>query len=215
MPKVPPKDQYRMTIALGEAMADFDYRANELAFIGNDICPLFLQFKKAVGLWDNFSVSRGMDIHAWVDKPVDEILRVSRSLLHELQSNWSLYGNDYWFRGPSDWSKRRGLAGMLLADGRVGLLSNQVPGELTLSVDGGKELLDLRGLDEYAAESPPILRFYRKPNDIRWREHLAAIIEFVEAHPTEDAMVRLRHHYVNDPVPKVPKVRRAASKKGE
>lgn len=179
--KAEPKDQVAFTVQSQRESLTIAYRSAELSFLGNEVCVELSTFCKAIGLWDNFRVATGMNTEAWAEKDGATLEATTTALLARLEADWDLFGHDYSYRCPHQMNRQRGIEGVILKDGRRGLLVSQRPGELHISLrtDGHEECIDLRGLASFEAESPPFIRFYRKPNNIRWREHLRTLSSFL------------------------------------
>lgn len=196
-PTVASSDHYAFTISCGAETLTVSYRRRELAFLCGRSSPELTAFRRAVGLWDNFLVADGMDTQAWTDKPGLALHETTSALTSRLERDWHLFGKDYAFRCSRDMHRRSGQQVVVLKDGGTGILVAQRPGELHMETGSRTDMqvIDLRALDLYEAQSPPVIRFYSEPNDIRWRELLKPLLSFVEA--TACSTYRIRHHFAD------------------
>lgn len=196
--------EYCFTVECEQRTLTTRYGSRELTFIvlGNPLIPAAEEFKKAVGLWDNFSIARGMNAKAWTTKSREELQRAVQRFQQAIEADHELLRYDYQW-GLSSTPKRRNSApgGVGNVDGKSGLVSARHPGQLYLelrevSPEGKWEIVEIRDL----RKGPPVvtdelatIKVYRRRNKIDWTPKLAQLAEFLQSCYADS--VRIRHHY--------------------
>jgi len=174
-----------------------------LAFIvlGEPLIPAAEDFKKAVGLWDNFSVARGMDTKAWATKPRLELLRAAEHFEQAIKADRELLQYDYQYGFSSIPNQKNSAAGGAgKVDGKDTMISAKHPGQLYLSLwgkgpDGKGRIVETRDL----RKGPPVVtelgtsKVYRRKNKVDWEPKLSRLVEFLQRSKSE--LVHIRHHY--------------------
>jgi hypothetical protein len=196
--------EYCFTVECEQRTLTIRYSSRELTFIvlGNPLVPAAEDFKRAVGLWDNFSVAHGMDTKAWTAKFRSELLRAAECLQQAIEADRELLQYDYQY-GFSLIPKRRNSAAMSVRSlgGQSALISAKHPGQLYFQLlekgpDGeGRvvETIDLRKGPPVMVEELGTITVYRRRNKIDWEPKLSRLTEFLQAFQSEG--LRIRHHY--------------------
>jgi len=161
--------------------------------LGEPLIPAAEDFKKAVGLWDNFSVARGMDTKAWATKPRLELLRAAEHFEQAIKADRELLQYDYQYGFSSIPNQKNSAAGGAgKVDGKDTMISAKHSGQLYLSLWG-------KGPDGNLRKGPPVLtelgtiKVYRRKNKVDWEPKLSRLVEFLQSSKSEH--VHIRHHY--------------------
>jgi hypothetical protein len=189
-------DKYRFTVAAGESKHLQPYSNEELKFLTGDGAPEITAFRREIGLWDNFSVSRGMDGKAWTSKARKSLLPSTSALRHLLESQSELFANSYKLRCPSSLSRGSSRCRAVLASGEAGVLNARHAGQLYLECEApSTRIIDMRNAVDFENEQGHG-RIYRKGNFLRWTEFLATLEQFLEESSVVE--VSIRHDYARD-----------------
>jgi hypothetical protein len=196
--------EYSFTVECEQRAITVRYNSRELTFIvlGKPLIPAAEDFKKALGLWDNFSVARGMDTKAWTTKSRSELLRAAEQFQQAIEADRELLQYDYQY-GFSSIPNQRNSAkrGAGSVDGRSAIISAKHPGQLYLQLweqgpDGKGRIVETRDL----RKGPPAsthelgtIKVYRRKNKVDWKPKLSQLVEFLQASQSES--VHIRHHY--------------------
>lgn len=196
--------EYCFTVECEQRTLAVRYNSRELTFIvlGNPLLPTADDFKRAVGLWDNFSVANGMDTKAWTTKSRSELLRAAERFRQALEADGELLQYDYQY-GFSSIPKQRNSAAMGVGtiNGKGAVISAKHPGQLYLEIweqgPEGKgrivETKDLRKGPPVAIDKLGSIKVYRRKNKVDWKPKLSRLIVFLQTSQLES--VRIRHHY--------------------
>src|SRR6266404_2321014 len=89
--------EYCFTVECERRTLTVRYNSRELTFIvlGKPLLPAAEDFKKAVGLWDNFAVAHGMNTKAWTIKSRAELIRAAEHLELAIEVDRDLLQYDY------------------------------------------------------------------------------------------------------------------------
>ncbi len=89
--------EYCFTVKCEQRTITVRYNSRELTFIvlGMPLIPAAEDFKRAVGLCDNFSVAHGMDTKAWATKSRLELLRAAEHFEQAIKADRELLQYDY------------------------------------------------------------------------------------------------------------------------
>lgn len=187
-------NKYAFTVRAGGKDWTQAYSQTELRFLSTDAIPEIEGFVIALGLWDNYSVARGMDATAWTAKDRVELMLAAGKLLIVIESSPNLFGSDYWYRLPGQKNRSRATCPVQLSNGDAGLLRAQTPGLLYAKGVRTGVVEDYR--DRESFESPGIgtIRVYRKPNQVDWVSKLRSLKAFLKSDAGES--VDVRHRYV-------------------
>lgn len=196
--------EYCFTVECEQRTMTVRYNSRELTFIvlGNPLIPAAEDFKKAVGLWDNFSVAHGMNAEAWTTKSQLQLLRATERFQQTIEADRELLQYDYQY-GFSSIPNQRNSAAMGAGNvgGRSATISAKHPGQLYLQLwdegpDGKGRIVETRDL----RKGPPVMtddlgtiKVYRRKNKVDWKPKLSQLIEFLRANHSET--VHIRHHY--------------------
>lgn len=195
--------EYCFTVECDQQTLTTRYHSRELTFVvlGKPLLPATEDFIRAVGLWDSFSVARGMNTKAWTTKSRTQLLLAAETLLNAIAADRDLLRYDYQY-GLSSIPKQRNSAmrGVGNVGGRGGMVG-ATPGQLFLQLwekgEDGKgrivEIRDLRKGQPVETDELGFIKVYRRKNTIDWEPKLHSLIAFLRR-CTSDA-VRVRHHY--------------------
>jgi hypothetical protein len=160
--------------------------------------PSGKEFEAALGMWENFSVARGMDTRAWTIKPRIPLLRATEKLLLALDADRELFRYDYQY-SFSGRPRQKNTAGMGITIGeRSGIIDARRPGQVfirfvpSLPDPIGDSVLDLRKCAPVETQLG-IVKIHRRKNNLDWQNKLARLIDFLCSLSAET--VRIRHHY--------------------
>lgn len=195
--------EYCFTVGCDDRTRTTRYSSRELTFIvlGDPLFPSAEDFKQALGLWDNFSVARGMNTKAWTVKSRPQLIHAAQRLADALKADGELFRYDYQW-GLSAIPKQRNSAarGVGNVGGKMGGV-RATPGQLYLELrekgnDEKYRIVEVRDL----RQGPPVvtdefgtIKVYRRKNTIDWGPKLSRLIDFLQVSTSED--VRIRHHY--------------------
>ncbi|MGA9981738.1 MAG: hypothetical protein WBQ08_24185 [Candidatus Sulfotelmatobacter sp.] len=174
------------------------YSHREAKCLGGPLLPSGGKFQGALGLWDNFSVAKGMDTQAWTVKPRFPLLRAAEELLAALEADRELFRYDYQYSFSSIPKQKNTGGRSIVVNERSGLIDARRPGQVFIrfaaSQSGGGDgaVLDLRKCAPIET-SLGLLRIHRRKNQLDWKPKLAKLIGFLHSLSVE--MVRIRHHY--------------------
>jgi hypothetical protein len=194
---------YCFTLESEERTLTIRYSHLELKCLGGPLLPSGGAFQGALGLWDNFSVAKGMDTSAWTIKPRMPLLRAAQELLAAWEADRELLQYDYQYSFSSN-PKQRNTGGMgITFEGRTGIIDARRPGQIFIRLviqanldqqfEGNQEaLLDLRKCEPL--ETPMgTLKLHRRRNNLDWEPKLTRVVEFLSSLSADT--VRIRHHY--------------------
>jgi len=193
------KDECAFTVRDEEGELTVTYTQRELRCLsGSSPLPEFKTFVQAIGIWDNFTVSAGMDTQAFTEKDRREVMGAAVALLSLLERDNELYQYTYEYKFPySMGGHEKKDAHLTLPSGETAILKAGVPGQLFLVKQDGT-LIDMRMADTIevvACEDPYViadLKLFKRKNHTRWVTHLKKLISFLELR--HGAMVEFRHH---------------------
>jgi hypothetical protein len=174
------------------------YSHREAKCLGGPLLPSGKRFRAMLGLWDNFSVAKGMDTQAWTIKPRPPLLSAAEELLLALEIDGGFFRYDYRYSFSSN-PKQRNTGGMGVAvNGRWGTIDARRPGQVFIKFtdsnpeEGGDALLDLR--KSAPVETPlGVIKIHRRKNQLDWQPKLERLIKFLRS--ISEETVRIRHHY--------------------
>jgi hypothetical protein len=186
-------DRYRFTVSLGESVHERTYSTEELNFLTGSGVPELIEFRGAIGLWDNFRVATGMDALAWTVKDRAALLRSTLSLLSRMETERELFAVTYSLKCPGSLSRSSSKCWVQFSDVKSGHLLARHPGQLYFEWRedpmADHEIYDLRA---QAIKDGAVCgaRVYTKPNSIRWQLFLSELAAFLEASDIPDAKIR-------------------------
>jgi hypothetical protein len=170
----------------------------EAKCLGGPLLPSGKKFSAALGLWDNFSVAKGMDTQAWTIRPRVPLLGAAEELLAAWEIDGAFFRYDYQYSFSSN-PRQRNTGGMgITVNGRAGTIDARRPGQLFIRFtssnpeERGDEVLDLR---KCAPVETPLgaIKIHRRKNQLNWQPKLENLIKFLRSVRVES--VRIRHHY--------------------
>ncbi len=195
--------EYCFTVECEQRTCKVRYNSRELTFIvlGDPLIPTAVEFKRAVGLWDNFIVAHGMDTKAWTVKSRSELTRATEQLEQAIEADRELLQYDYQY-GFSSLPKQKNSAAMgVNVGGKGGIISAKHPGQLYLELwgkgpDGKGRIVETRDM----RKGPPVvtdelgtIRVFRRKNKVDWKPKLLQLLEFLRASHSDS--IRIRHPY--------------------
>lgn len=184
-------DKYRFTVKTDKAAFSQQYSNEELKFLTGNGCPEIPAFRSALGLWDNFRVSKGMDTKAWTTKDRQALAAATLALRDRLLHEWGLFSKNYAFRAPGSRSRSSTKCWIGLESGEAGFLMARHAGQLYFDVRQPEhQVIDLRKHDSLPTVDG-IAHLYRKPNGLRWPQFFEALADFLIN--LQDPQVRIRH----------------------
>lgn len=161
-------DRYQFTVSAGELVHKQAYSAEELSFLTGHGAPEIIAFRTAIGLFDNFSVARGMDEKAQTPKSRETLLAATSGLLHRLEEERELFSYNYKLKCPDSRSRGSTKCWIELEPGDAGFLMARHAGQLYFESNGPTpKIVDLRSvssLDTTGGEA----RIFRHRNELRW-----------------------------------------------
>ena len=173
----------------------------EFKYLVGEQCPEGSEFIKAVGMWDNFSVSRGQDTEAWTTKSRPRLLSAAEKLLERIGKDRDYINYDYQCGFSTEGKTRHSGRGFGVGlPGGVTAMIRLYPGQIMMNVlregESGKfhvaETLDLRRSGPIQTADKGLLRVYKRFNPINWEQKLPPLIDFLAKSSCENA--RVRHH---------------------
>ena len=189
-------DKYRFTVAAGELKHLQPYSNEELNFLTGDGAQEITHFRGEIGLWDNFSVSRGMDRNTWTTKSLESFLAATSALRSRVAAEHELFSFNYKLRCPSSLSRGSSKCRAVLKTGESGVLMARHAGQLYLECENAPgKIIDMRSADGFENEQG-LGRIYRKRNTLRWEEFLVSLEVFLST--CSGPQIAIRHDYAND-----------------
>lgn len=189
-------DKYRFTVALDEEIHERPYSNEELKFLDGSGVPELIEFRRLLGLRDNFRVSTGMNVTAWTVKNREALLAATVALLRRMETEAELFGLTFKLSCPGSLSRGSSKCWIELTPGKAGHLLARHPGQLYFhwkeTPMSEPEIVDLRA---QALETGSICgaRVYSKPNELRWTQFLRELASFLQN--GKSAEVRIRHDF--------------------
>ncbi len=193
----PIKDDHRMTFILGDRNESVTYSRRELRFFGaqKDVVEI-RNFVSSVGLWENFSVAKGMDTNAICKRNVNEVSLSVDTLLSMIEADQELYEFNYEYKfDTSHFAKKRRY--FMDANQDYGCLKI-FPGLMYFKYsekDGYKDLRRNEIFEVIEWNEPKtilIVQLAKRRNHFDLPGKLRAIREFLLAAGSE--VVGIRHH---------------------
>lgn len=173
-------DKYQFTVSAGELIHVRAYSTEELSFLTGNGAPQITAFRAAIGLWDNFSVARGMDENARTVKSRQSLLAATCALLHRLEEEHELYSYNYRLKCPGSRSRSSTKCWIGLESGAAGFLMARHAGQLYFeNKDAGAKIIDMRALSTLDTVSGEA-RIFRKRNELRWPLFLRELERFLK-----------------------------------
>jgi hypothetical protein len=169
--------------------------------LGRSLLPAAEDFKKAVGLWDNFTVAHGMDSKAWTIKSRAELIRAVEHLEMGIEADQELPRYDYQY-GFCSIPKQKNSAkmGVGRVAGKSTAISAKHPGQLYLELrekapEGTWRVIATREV----RKGPPVvtdelgtIKVFCRKSEIDWKAKLSQLLEFLRAGHSDS--IRIRHH---------------------
>lgn len=185
------------TIEGDQKVCTISYSHREAKCLGGPLIPSGKVFEAALGLWDNFSVARGMDTQAWTVKPRIPLLRAAEDLLAALVIDRELFRYDYQYSFSSIPKQRNSGSMGIVVDGRGGIVDARRPGQAYIRFVEHAEglvgaVLDLRKCEPIETQLGA-LKLHRRKNKLNWEPKITRLIEFLNLLLSDT--VRIRHHY--------------------
>jgi hypothetical protein len=174
------------------------YSHREAKCLGGPLLPSGKKFSATLGLWDNFSVAKGIDTQAWATKPLAPLLGAAEELLAALEIDSEFFRYDYQYSVSSN-PKQKNTGGMgITVNGRAGTIDARRPGQVFIRFTSSNleehrdDVLDLRKC--VPVETPlGAIKIHRRKNQLDWQPKLENLIKFLRLLRVES--VRIRHHY--------------------
>jgi len=192
--------EYHFTVECDSHTHTTAWVTREHKYLVGAQCPEGDEFVIALGMFDNFSVSRGQDTNAWTEKPRLRLLTASEKLLERVQVDRDYIGYDYQVGFSAEGKTRHSGRGFGVSlpgrDGFIWLHPGQIYMDFSERGSDGKfhvvETIDLRRSEPIETASQGLLKVYKRSNPIHWEQKLPPLIEFLSSHSCE--FVRVRHH---------------------
>jgi hypothetical protein len=148
-------------------------------------------FLSAVGIFENFTVARGIPKGPYVHRDGQTLFDACSGLLAGIRRDLDLLCNDYSYKIGSR-AKRFGGGETVSVNGRPGILSLRPKGYCSIGFVDEKtpDLIDLRAKDTFLTDGGEI-RLYRRKADSRWLDILPPLLDFLGARLTK--MLTLQH----------------------
>jgi hypothetical protein len=187
-------DKFRFTVLLGESCHERTYSNEELKFLTGSGVPELIEFRKLIGLWDNFRVATGMNSNAWTVKDRVQLLEATRALSHRMEVESELFAITFSLKCPGSLSRGSSKCWIQFTDEKSGHLLAYHPGQLYFEWRedpmADHEIYDVR---QQAIKDGEICgaRIYTKPNSIRWPHFLSELATFLQS--SDIAEARIRH----------------------
>ncbi|MDP9174053.1 MAG: hypothetical protein M3O30_09340 [Planctomycetota bacterium] len=141
-------------------------------------------FNSAFGMFDNFTVARGITKGSQVKRDGKTLHTATASLLAGIKRDYELLRYDYSYK-IADEPKRYGGSQSIQIRGRGGILSLCPKGYCSIKILDGTvnppqvpELIDLRALDTVATDSGS-LKIYRHKAETHWLKTLPPLWDFL------------------------------------
>ncbi|RUL77514.1 hypothetical protein [Dyella choica] len=174
-------DQYQFTVSAGELIHVRTYSTEELSFLTGHGAPEITAFRVAIGLWDNFSVARGMDENAQTVKSREMLLAATSELLHRLEQERELFSHSYKLKCPDSRSRGSMKCWIELKSGETGFLMARHAGQLYFEhKEAGPKIIDMRALSSLDTATGET-RIFRKRNELRWPLFLQDLEVFLKS----------------------------------
>ncbi len=148
-------------------------------------------FIAAFGIFESFTVARGIPKGSLVHRDGQRLFDASSNLLAGIRRDLELLRYDYSYK-IGDLPKRFGGGQDISVDGRPGILSLRPKGFCSIRFVDRKtpDLIDLRGRDGFVTDAGPI-KLYRRKAESRWLDILPPLLDFLGARLTK--MLSLEH----------------------
>ena len=89
------KDRACFTVRAEGRELTLCYIVRELKFLGGPPLPAGHRLVRALGVFDNFTVAKGQDTHAWTSRDRQELLAVAYDLFQSISVAQTLFEYDY------------------------------------------------------------------------------------------------------------------------
>lgn len=144
-------------------------------------------FIQEFGIYDNFTVARGVPKGSTVIRPTRKLLNACRILLMAVERDASLLQYDYSYSFSKQSGRNSGAQGGVLIRGAPAYISTRPHGycyaELKRLADDNSyrvaEWIDLRVAGSIETDSLGTLKVHRRKAEIHWLERLPPLIEFL------------------------------------
>ena len=186
-------DRYRFTVAVGERTHECTYSTEEMNFLCGSGVPELIEFRRQIGLWDNFRVATGMNTSAWTVKEREALLSSTLALLQRMKSEKGLFALTYKLKCPGSLSRASSKCWVQFNETKAGHLLASHPGQLYFQWRddpmADHEIYDLRA---QALEEGSVCgaRVFTKPNTIRWPNFLSSLSAFLQECDGSEARIR-------------------------
>lgn len=150
--------------------------------------PIFIA---AFGIFENFTVARGIPKGSLVHRDGQTLFDASSTLLSGIARDLDLLRYDYSYK-LGDQPKQFGGGQSISVDGRPGILSLRPKGYCSIQFVDRRtsDLIDLRGRDGFVTDAGPI-KLYRRKAESRWLDILPPLLDFLRVRVTK--MLSLEH----------------------
>jgi hypothetical protein len=141
-------------------------------------------FVAAFGIFENFTVARGIPKGSLVHRDGQTLFEAAQKLLAGIERDLDLMLNDYSYK-IGDQPKQFGGGQGVSVNGRAGILSLRPKGYCSIRFVDRKapELIDLRDKDGFVTDAGTI-KLYRRKAESHWLEILPPLIDFLRSRVT-------------------------------
>ena len=190
---------YAMSFRFGDHLHTLIYSGRDFKVAHAKQFPEMRVLTAAVGVWDNFTVSKGMDTNAWTSRPASIPRWAVRNVVKLLEGDGDLFAYDYSFRSLYDtrWETRHSKPYRVNED-QIWIVPGA--GELYLGhmeeFEHGRAVsceLDLRPFQKYELADGTEIRIRKKRCEFGLLAQMKKLQDFLEGLP--DCVVEIRHHY--------------------
>ena len=195
----PLKDSYKMTFYPKGREFEFTYSSRVLNFFGamDDIADIS-QFVKGVGIWENFSVARGMDTDAVCKRKRRDVIASIDCLLSMLSTDEELYTYNYEYKAYNERYSKKSWSHCNISGKKGGL--EVYTGLLYFKYYSNGRRLDLRQKSSFETVSPnnsntvSEVIIGKRKNHCRLLEKISDLKDLVSK--SDGKEIAIRHHYV-------------------
>ncbi len=191
------KKDFCFTLEGDEGSLTICYPPRDLSFIQSPVVPEGARFTAALGVWENFSLSRGQPTQLWTLRSRTPLLSAAEALLERLEDDADLLNYQFEYGFPAEGRRRSTTALPLTIDDVDGVIEARPPGHVTFTSGPpeARAVVDLRRQHTLATERGELRIYHRRRRGGRvgWPMKLLELIRFLWWQNAEE--IRVRHHY--------------------
>lgn len=190
---------YAMSFRCGENFHTMIYSGRDFKVMHAKQFPEMRLLTPAVGVWDNFTVAKGMNTSAWTSRPTAIPKRAVREVVKLLEKDGELFAYDYSFRSLYDtrWEARHSKP-FRVDEKQLWVVPGA--GQLYLGrmeeSEQGRAVsceMDLRSFAKYELPDGTEIRIRKRRCQFGLWGELKKLQAFLEGLP--EGVVEIRHHY--------------------